>query len=56
MDIVNCDSVTRALRKKLNMFLNENYAVDLIEMSYSVLDNCYTYITLGTMIYEQMKK
>lgn len=32
------DSLTRALRKKLNMYLNDSYAVDLIAMSYSVLD------------------
>jgi len=32
------DSVTRELRKKMNMFMNREYAVDLIAMSYSVLD------------------
>lgn len=33
------DSVTRELRKKLNFFMRGNYAVDLIAMSYSILDD-----------------
>lgn len=33
------DSVTREIRKRLNSFMGEEYAVDLIAMSYSVLDD-----------------
>lgn len=33
------DSVTRELRKKLNIFMEEMYAVDLMAMSYSILDD-----------------
>ena len=33
------DSVTRALRKMLNLFMNETYAVDLVAMSYGLLDD-----------------
>lgn len=33
------DSVTREIRKRLNSFMREEYAVDLIAMSYSILDD-----------------
>lgn len=33
------DSVTRELRKKLNSFMADKYAVDVIAMSYSILDD-----------------
>lgn len=33
------DSVAREIRKKLNSMINESYAVDLLAMSYSVLDD-----------------
>lgn len=33
------DSVTRDLRKKLNFYLGEGYCVDLLAMSYSILDD-----------------
>lgn len=32
------DSVTREMRKKLNFYLNDLYAVDLLAMSYSIID------------------
>lgn len=33
------DSVTRDLRKKMSFYLNKNFAVDLLAMSYSILDD-----------------
>lgn len=33
------DSVTRELRKKLGFYMSENYAVDLLAMSYNIFDD-----------------
>lgn len=33
------DSVTRDLRKKMNFYLNKSYAIDLLAMSYCILDD-----------------
>lgn len=33
------DSVTREIRKRLNSFMSEEYVVDLLAMSYSILDS-----------------